>query len=146
MRRLTLGLTLILGASGLGSQPAPGNAIRVDVDGFHSGKGQAVCALYASADGFAKDGSKARAQIRSAISNGHGICEFAGIPAGDYAVSVFHDENANGKLDTNLLGIPREGVGASNNAAGHFGPPKFEDAAFAFKGGRLDVKITLRYL
>jgi len=41
---------------------------------------------------------------------------------GKYAVSVFHDENSNGKLDTNFLGIPREGVGASNNAKGHFGP------------------------
>jgi len=47
-----------------------------------------------------------------------------------YAVSVFHDENYNGKLDTNLLGIPREGVGASNDARGNFRPPKFGAAAF----------------
>jgi uncharacterized protein (DUF2141 family) len=59
---------------------------------------------------------------------------------------VFHDENSNGKLDTNLLGIPREGVSASNNAKGHFGPPKFDAAAFNFGGGRLDLRITITYL
>jgi uncharacterized protein (DUF2141 family) len=71
---------------------------------------------------------------------------FAGIAPGTYAVSVFHDENANGKLDTNFMGIPREGVRASNNAKGHLGPPKFNAAAFRFAGGRLDLKITINYL
>jgi uncharacterized protein (DUF2141 family) len=61
-------------------------------------------------------------------------------------VSVFHDENSNSKLDTNFMGIPREGVGASNKAKGHFGPPKFHDASFPFAGGRLDLQITITYL
>jgi uncharacterized protein (DUF2141 family) len=65
---------------------------------------------------------------------------------GTYAVSVFHDENSNGKLDRNILRMPKEGVGVSNNAAGHFGPPKFDDMAFHYQGGRLDLKITVRYL
>jgi len=47
---------------------------------------------------------------------------FPGVAPGRYAVSVFHDENSNGKMDTNFIGIPREGVGASNNAKGHLGP------------------------
>lgn len=59
---------------------------------------------------------------------------------------MFHDENSNGKLDRNFMGIPREGVGASNGARGHFGPPKFGDAEFHFLGGQLDLKITLAYL
>jgi uncharacterized protein (DUF2141 family) len=63
-----------------------------------------------------------------------------------YAVSAFHDENSNGNLDTNFMGIPREGVGASNNAKGHLGPPKFEAAAFQFSGGKLNLKITIKYL
>jgi uncharacterized protein (DUF2141 family) len=49
----------------------------------------------------------------------------------------------NGKLDTNFMGMPREGVGASN---GHFGPPKFDAAAFRFQSGRMDLKITVVYL
>ena len=59
---------------------------------------------------------------------------------------MFHDENSNGKLDTKFMGIPREGVGASNGAKGHLGPPKFEAAAFSFSGGRLELKITINYL
>jgi uncharacterized protein (DUF2141 family) len=49
-------------------------------------------------------------------------------------------------MDSNFLGMPREGVGASNDAKGHFGPPKFDTASFRFAGGRVDLKITLTYL
>jgi uncharacterized protein (DUF2141 family) len=44
------------------------------------------------------------------------------------------------------MGMPREGVGASNNAKGHFGPPKFDAAKFSFSGGRLELKISIIYL
>ena len=54
--------------------------------------------------------------------------------------------HSNGKLDTNMMGTPREGVGASNDAKGHFGPPKFDASAFRFAGGRLELKITINYL
>ena len=69
-----------------------------------------------------------------------------GVAPGTYAIAVFHDENSNGKLDSNFMRIPREGVGASNAAKGHFGPPKFDAAAFHFVGGRPELKITITYL
>ena len=122
------------------------NVIHVEIEQLRSDRGQVVCALYASADGFPKDSQKAVAHATSPISNRRAICDFSGIMPGSYAVSVFHDENSNGKLDTNFLGIPREGVGASNGARGHMGPPKFDAAAFYFSGGRRDVKITIAYL
>lgn len=49
------------------------------------------------------------------------------LPAGDYAVKLFHDANDNGEMDSNLLGLPQEGYGFSNNA-GSFGPASFSDA------------------
>jgi len=125
--------------------PQP-NIIHVEVVGLHSDKGQAICALYSSREGFPKQNDKALARVSSAIAQKQAACEFSGIASGTYAVSVFHDENSNGKLDTKLMGIPREGVGASNGAKGHFGPPKFEAAAFSFSGGRLELKITINYL
>jgi uncharacterized protein (DUF2141 family) len=127
------------------AQQTSGSAIRVDVEGLHSDKGQVLCALYSSAHDFPKNGEKALAHARSAISAVHATCEFAGIEPGTYAIALFHDENSNGKLDTNFMGIPREGTGASNNAKGHFGPPKFSDAAFEFKGGRLELKVAVGY-
>ena len=54
---------------------------------------------------------------------------FTGLPAGSYAVAVYHDENGNEELDTNLLGIPREGFAFSGDARGFAGPPSFDDAA-----------------
>jgi uncharacterized protein (DUF2141 family) len=128
------------------TQPSPANLIHAEIGGLRDSKGQVVCDLYASADGFPKNGDRALAHAKSPISNGQAVCEFPDVKAGTYAVSVFHDENSNGKLDTNFMGIPREGVGASNNAKGHFGPPKFEAAAFRFSGGRLELKIAITYL
>jgi uncharacterized protein (DUF2141 family) len=139
--------TLALTRGGLvqAKQP-PENLIYVEIGGLRNDKGQVLCAIYSSADGFPKKGDKALAHANSPISDGHAVCEFPGVNAGTYAISVFHDENSNGKLDTNFMGIPREGVGASNNAAGHHGPPKFDAAAFRFTGNRLELKITVHYL
>src|SRR5690348_10672911 len=95
------------------------NVVHVEVDGLRSNKGQVICSLYSSADGFPKNEGKANLRFQSPITNGQGDCTFTGIQTGTYAISVFHDENSNGRLDTNFLGIPREGVGASNNAKGH---------------------------
>ena len=141
-----LGSVLLAAASSPQAQPPQANLIHVEIAGLRNENGQVLCALYSSPPGFPKNSASAVLHAKSAISHGHAICEFSGIAVGKYAVSVFHDENSNGKLDTNFLGIPREGVGASNNAKGHFGPPKFEAAAVQFTGGRLDLKITITYL
>jgi uncharacterized protein (DUF2141 family) len=73
-------------------------------------KGQVVCALHASADGFPKNGDKAIAQAKSRIASGYAVCDFPDVKEGTYAIAVFHDENSNGKLDTNFMGMPSEGV------------------------------------
>lgn len=67
------------------------------------------------------------------------------VPPGIWAAQAFHDENRNDKIDTNLLGIPTEGLGFSNDARFRFGPPAFADAAFqlAPAGGR--IHFSLRY-
>ncbi|MBB5317791.1 DUF2141 domain-containing protein [Tunturibacter empetritectus] len=141
---LTFVLIVLTGAAS--SVPAVENVIHVDVEGLRSSKGQVMCALYSSAEGFPKNGDKALAHTSSPVSNGNGVCDFRGILPGRYAIAVYHDENSNGRLDTNFVGMPREGVGASNNAKGHFGPPKFDDAAFGFTGGRVELKIAVTYL
>jgi uncharacterized protein (DUF2141 family) len=62
------------------------------------------------------------------------------------AISAFQDENSNGKLDRNFMGMPKEGVGASIDAKGSFGPPKFADVRLSYKGGLQQLTIHLRYL
>jgi uncharacterized protein (DUF2141 family) len=63
-----------------------------------------------------------------------------------YAVCAFHDENSNKKIGTNWIGIPKEGIGVSNNAKGNFVPPKFDDAKFAFNKPEQTITISLKYL
>jgi uncharacterized protein (DUF2141 family) len=122
------------------------NAIRAHIEGLHSDRGQVVCALFASADDFPKRIDRAIARTAAQIISGRATCEFPGVPRGVYAVSVFHDENSNGRLDTNWLGIPREGVGASDNPKPRMGPPKFAAAEFQHSGASLDIEIIMHYL
>lgn len=149
VRASVFGLMLSIAcAAGVLAQPKESqeNVIHVDINGLHSDQGQVVCALFSSAADFPRKADKAVAHANSEILGKHATCEFQSVPPGTYAVSVFHDENSNGKLDTNFMGIPREGVGASNNAKGRFGPPKFPAAAFQHAGGRTDLKICINYL
>ena len=72
-------------------------------------------------------------------------CRFNNIPLGDYALAVIHDENANYELDLGLLGIPSEGVTASNGAKGFFGPPQWKDAKFLMDTPQYNVTLKMHY-
>ena len=80
--------------------------------------------------------------IRIAAQAGSVKASFANLAEGEYAVSVIHDLNRNGKLDSNLIGIPVEPFGFSNDAKGTFGPPAFDQAKF--KLGVAHKTITVR--
>jgi uncharacterized protein (DUF2141 family) len=66
------------------------------------------------------------------------------LKAGKYAFRFFHDENNNGKLDTNWMGIPNEGYGFSNNPSAAFGPPSFEKWIFELKSDK-EMTCTAKY-
>jgi uncharacterized protein (DUF2141 family) len=130
------------------SSAARGDAasmIHADIAGLRNDKGQVLCDLYSSAGAFPGKPEDANARVIAAISQGRAFCEFRNLLPGRYAISVVHDENKNGRLDR-LLGMPREGVGASRDARGHLGPPKFDDAAFDYRGSTLNLSITMVYL
>ena len=62
---------------------------------------------------------------------------------GQYAIAVYHDKNKNGKLDINILGIPTEIYGFSNNARGKFGPASWGEAKFLVKDRSAVHRIKL---
>jgi uncharacterized protein (DUF2141 family) len=128
------------------ASPAVENVIHVEISGLRNDKGQMLCALFSSAEAFPTKADKAVARLTTKIAERQATCDFIGVAPGTYAVSVVHDENSNGKLDRNFIGMPREGVGASNDAKGHMGPPKFSAASFRYESGRLDLKIHVNYL
>ncbi len=73
------------------------------------------------------------------------VVSFEGLACGQYGVAVVHDENANGKLDTKIFGIPREGLGSSRDARGFLGPPSFDDAKVLLSTPRTHVPIRVTY-
>ena len=79
-----------------------------------------------------------------AINKNIAIVEFDDLPFGDYAIKAFHDEDSNDDLNTNILGIPVEDYGFSNNARGMFGPPSWEDAKFKFNVETKTIEIEIK--
>ena len=127
------------------SAAAPRGRLVVEVSGFRSDQGQLMLRLYDSEAGFPTDGGRAVRQIAQPIKGGRAVVELVDLPFGTYAIGCIHDENGNGKLDTNLLGIPKEGVCASNDARGRSGPPRWSDARFDFGADGTRLQIHVHY-
>lgn len=127
---------------------AQGNSravLSVEVTGLHSAKGQVLIAVFAAEKGFPSHHEHAVRTATVSIQGTAASARFEGLPDGEYAVAVLHDENANGKMDRNPFGIPSEGYGASRDARAVFGPPKYDDARFPMKAPGLTVRIGIRY-
>jgi uncharacterized protein (DUF2141 family) len=115
--------------------------IEVTVKNIKEPKGNIRVGLYNTEKNFLEkplDGKVVKA------SNKEVTIVFENLKAGNYAVSVIHDENENNELDSNFMGVPKEGYGFSNNAMGMFGPPSFDDAVIVV-ATKKSVSITLTY-
>jgi len=117
--------------------------LTVRVVGFKHDRGQFIINIFSAELGFPSDRQKAIRSIAGEISNQLAVLEFSDLPPDTYAISALHDENGNGKVDTNFIGIPKEPSGTSRDAKGHFGPPKFRDATFALGNEDMTVIISL---
>jgi uncharacterized protein (DUF2141 family) len=108
----------------------------IEISGIKSDKGKIMLQLY--------DGKESTLdQAIGDIKENKCLLSFKNLKPGKYAIRYFHDENGNGKLDTNTFGIPKEGYGFSNNAKGSFGPPAFEKWIFDLnENKKLSLKIT----
>ena len=143
MRSLFLPLALVFGAATAASAQSPGK-LNVSVAGVRNDNGSVRCGLYSSANGFREPGREMRGAV-APIKNGQATCVFNGIPAGTYAIAVFHAERNETQMETGLFGKPKQGYGFSNNPSSTFGPPGFASAAFAYKGGALNLPVQLSY-
>jgi uncharacterized protein (DUF2141 family) len=120
----------------------PGGTIEVAVSGVRNASGQVKVDVCTQAT-FLKDCPWTG---RAPAHAGTVIVEVHGVPPGRYAIQAFHDANNNGECDQGLFGIPREGVGFSNDAFRGLSRPRFDDAAFDFSGGRLRLALKLRHM
>jgi uncharacterized protein (DUF2141 family) len=133
-------LTVII-ALGLLSQLGWSQTMEIVIKNVSDADGNVMVALFSNEADFLK---KRFVSKKVKANKGEVHLIFENIPAGKYAISAYHDANVNGELDKNMIGIPKEGYGFSNDAMGTFGPPDFEKASFDWKGGQT-LSLTLKY-
>jgi uncharacterized protein (DUF2141 family) len=116
------------------------NVLRVTVAGVSSSRGHVRVDVCSRTEflGECRYSGSAPAQP------GATIVEVRDLPPGVYAVQAYDDRNDNQKVDRNLIGLPTEGVGFSNNAPVPFSGPSFKAAAFAYRGGEQSISLRLR--
>jgi uncharacterized protein (DUF2141 family) len=127
----------------LATLPAAAVPLQVTVENIRSGQGQVAVCVFAGPRRFPDCAAGQR--IATALQPARpGPMRFDfDLPPTTMAVAVVHDENANGTLDTNFIGIPREGVGVSNNPAPRRGPPTYAESAFTLSeaGGAIAIRM-----
>lgn len=115
--------------------------LEVSIANVRSAAGRLTVSLYGSADSFLKTPIR----VASAVAaQGETRVVFKDIAVGDYALSVYHDENGNGKLDRGSMGLPAEPYGFGNDALGEMGPPSFEKARVAVTASGASTTVTLK--
>jgi uncharacterized protein (DUF2141 family) len=134
---------LLIFIVGIGLPVLGQGTLTVEVSNIKEAKGNVNVGLFTNEDDFLKKSAvgkivKADREIINVV--------FENLPIGNYAVSVIHDENANGELDSNFMGIPKEGFGFGNDAMGMFGPPSFEKALINWEGKDKSITINLKYM
>lgn len=133
-----IALTALSPASGAHAQTQP--TVTISVTGVEVLRGNILVALYDEGSWGATAVALGRAP-----ANGETVTVEVRAPGvGRYAVRLFHDVDGDNELDANLLGIPTEPFGFSNDAPLRFGPPAFSDAAFDVSAGGARQSITLR--
>jgi UDP:flavonoid glycosyltransferase YjiC (YdhE family)/uncharacterized protein (DUF2141 family) len=144
---LLLALVVLFGGAGTATAETPSagssvpstNEIRFSAP-VEGNKGHVICALFRK-DGWLKTPVMWK---RVDIRDREAECVFTSVPPDTYAISAFHDENDNEKLDTNFLGIPTESWCTSRDAKAYFGPPSFDDAKFRYTGSVMRQRSSLK--
>lgn len=130
---------LVLLAAILPSARAADLTIRVD--NVRTGDGQLMVALYDGAATFLKRPAR---KVNVAAHAGSTTLVIPDLAPGNYAFAIYHDANGNGRMDSNMMGIPVEPFAFGRDAQGHMGPPAFDDVALAVPAAGLATHVTLR--
>jgi uncharacterized protein (DUF2141 family) len=102
--------------------------LEIDISGIKSDAGKIYMQLFRGEDNFKQNKPVVATFIEA--KTGEAKVLFNDVEAGEYAVRFFHDENDNGKLETNLFRLPTEGYGFSNDATPNFGPVSYSQMKF----------------
>jgi uncharacterized protein (DUF2141 family) len=118
--------------------------VQVELSGLQDAAGDLYITVYDSEDSWLGE-ERVMVQkvvIEEARTDGV-VFSVLELPPGEYALTIYHDTNGSGDLDTNFIGIPKEPVAMSNNAKAKFGPPKYDDAKFTLGDEPLVQRMSM---
>ena len=117
--------------------------LTIRVADLRNGTGDLIVGVFRSPDGFPSEKSNAVAwHVMPAAGDGVFTVD---LPPGIYAASILHDENRNGQIDKNFLGIPTEGYGVTNNPKPRRRAARFDEASFTLPAAGASVTISIQY-
>jgi uncharacterized protein (DUF2141 family) len=126
--------------------PAAAHAadLTVTVAGIRNASGLVSAGIFDNAKSFPNAG-QALVSVRLKATPGNFRFTIHNLPPGQYAVTSYHDENGNGRLDFDPTGAPSEGYGVSNDARNPSAPPEFAKAAFELRDQNKSVTVNIIY-
>ncbi|MBC7386575.1 MAG: DUF2141 domain-containing protein [Cryobacterium sp.] len=142
-RVLMTSLFCLLSFCGI-SIAARASTLEIDVSGLRNQKGQILGLLFSEGQGFPDEASHAAQSSVVTIGGDAPRLLFKDLPAGFYAVALIHDENSNGKLDKKIFGIPKEGIGFTQNPKVRMRAPNFDETKLEVRGN-LKSEIIFHY-
>ena len=119
--------------------------IKITFDNIRNDKGSILILIFNQADGFPDKHTKAIRQYRVSVKKAREGVKIDSLVSGYYAISAVHDENSNSKLDKNFMGIPKEGVGFSNNPKILFSAPNFKKSKFLLNRMIYELNVKMIY-
>jgi uncharacterized protein (DUF2141 family) len=132
----------LFGAVALAPCLAHAATVRIDVTNVRNDHGHVLVAICSKAEFLS---THCRYVGAARAEPGEVSVSVPDVVPARYAIQVFHDENDNRQLDRNFLGMPTEGMGFSNNASFHFGPPTYADAEVSVVNPTTNFAIRIRY-
>jgi uncharacterized protein (DUF2141 family) len=142
MKKITAIILILI----FGNESSAQGKIFVTISEFESNKGVCKICLFANAASFAGKGAAFKCADLQVV-NKKASHVFNAVPAGIYAIAVFHDKNNNNKIDKNFFGIPKETYGASKNNLPFAKAPNFEDNQFIVAdASSINIDVRLRNL
>lgn len=121
--------------------------LTVKIHNFRNNNGVVFVTLFDTTS--AKDYPSTKHSIctkQTKITGLNALVIFDSLLIGNYAILLHHDEDNDGKLKTGMFGMPKEGIGFSNNIRPGFGPPKFKEAKFEISKKNQIIDIDILYL
>jgi len=119
--------------------------LELEIGEFRNTNGHVLISVFDNADDYPENEEKAVANKKVKVTQKTQRIAIENLPQGEYAVVFLHDENGNEEMDTNFVGAPTEGYGASNDAVNTFSAPKYQDAKFLLEGEKKSLKLKIFY-